>query len=56
MALKYNYGLVNGTQVFAMSEGITTTTYNVKKADELAEDVYDGTRTLKIIKAGTPVP
>lgn len=56
MALKYIGTLITDTQVFAMSEGITTTTYNILKQSSLASTFNDGERTRYIIKAGTPVP
>lgn len=56
MALKYVGKLITDTQVFAMSEGITTTTYNIQKKSSLAVQKNDGTRTLYIVQAGTPVP
>ena len=36
MALKYVGKLITDTKVFAMSDGITTTTYNVQKKSALA--------------------
>jgi hypothetical protein len=56
MALKYTGKLITGTEVFAMSEGITTTSFHVPKKSALATQMNDGERTLYIIKAGTPVP
>jgi hypothetical protein len=56
MALKYVGKLITDTQVFAMSEGITTTTYNIQKKSSLAVQKNDGERTLYIVQAGTPVP
>lgn len=56
MALKYVGKLITDTQVFAMSEGITTTTYNIQKKSSLAIQKNDGERTLYIVQAGTPVP
>lgn len=56
MALKYSGKLITDTQVFAMSEGITTTTYNVQKKSSLAIQKNDGEKILYIVQAGTPVP
>ena len=56
MALKYVGKLITDTQVFAMSEGITTTTYNIPKKSALAVVKNDGERQLYILQAGTPVP
>lgn len=56
MALKYVGKLITDTQVFAMSEGITTTTYNIPKKSALAVIKNDGERQLYILQAGTPVP
>lgn len=56
MALKYVGKLITDTQVFAMSEGITTTTYNIQKQSSLAVQKNDGERTIYIVQAGTPVP
>lgn len=56
MALKYSGKLITDTQVFAMSEGITTTTYNIQKKSSLAIQKNDGEKILYIVQAGTPVP
>lgn len=56
MALKYVGKLITDTQVFAMSEGITTTTYNIQKKSSLAIQKNDGERVRYIVQAGTPVP
>lgn len=56
MALKYVGKLITDTQVFAMSEGITTTTYNIQKQSSLAIQKNDGERVHYIVQAGTPVP
>lgn len=56
MALKYVGKLITDTQVFAMSEGITTTTYNIQKQSSLAITKNDGERVHYIVQAGTPVP
>lgn len=56
MALKYVGKLITDTQVFAMSEGITTTTYNIQKKSSLAVQKNDGEKVLYIVQAGTPVP
>lgn len=56
MALKYVGKLITDTKVFAMSDGITTTTYNVQKKSALAVTKNDGEKTLYIVQAGTPVP
>lgn len=56
MALKYVGKLITDTQVFAMSEGITTTTYNIQKQSSLAVQKNDGERVHYIVRAGTPVP
>ena len=42
MALNYSGKLIPDTQVFAMSEGITTTTYNIQKKSSLAIQKNDG--------------
>ena len=56
MALKYVGKLITDTKVFAMSDGITTTTYNVQKKSALAVTKNDGEKILYIVQAGTPVP
>ena len=56
MALKYVGKLITDTKVFAMSAGITTTTYNVQKKSALAVTKNDGEKILYIVQAGTPVP
>lgn len=56
MALKYVGKLITDTQVFANSEGITTTTVQVLKKSALAQTKDDGERVRYIIPAGTPVP
>ncbi len=56
MALKYVGKLITDTQVFAMSEGITTTTYNIQKKSSLAIQKNDGEKVHYIVQAGTPVP
>lgn len=56
MALKYVGKLITDTQVFAMSEGITTTTYNIQKKSSLAIQKNDGEKVRYIVQAGTPVP
>lgn len=56
MALKYVGKLITDTQVFAMSEGITTTTYNIQKKSSLAIQKNDGETVRYIVQAGTPVP
>lgn len=56
MALKYVGKLITDTQVFAMSEGITTTTYNIQKKSALAVQKNDGEKVHYIVRAGTPVP